>query len=40
MNMVSGKRRRHTPDQIIRKLAGGDKLLAGGNGLPRGSRGW
>ena len=24
------KRRRHTPDQIIRKLAEGDKLLAGG----------
>jgi transposase-like protein len=24
------KRRRHTPDQIIRKLAEGDRLLAGG----------
>jgi transposase-like protein len=24
------KRRRHTPDQIIRKLAEADKLLAGG----------
>jgi putative transposase len=24
------KRRRHTPDQIIRKLAEGSKLLAGG----------
>jgi putative transposase len=24
------KRRRHTPDQIIRKLAEGNKLLAGG----------
>jgi hypothetical protein len=23
-------RRRHTPDQIIRKLAGGNKLLPGG----------
>jgi putative transposase len=27
------KRRRHTPDQIIRKLAEGNKLLAGGAGL-------
>ena len=26
-------RRRHTPDQIIRKLAEGNKLLAGGTGL-------
>jgi len=26
-------RRRHTPDQIIRKLAEGNKLLAGGAGL-------
>ena len=25
--------RRHTPDQIIRKLAEGNKLLAGGTGL-------
>ena len=28
--MTSKKRRRHTPDQIIRKLAEGNKLLAGG----------
>lgn len=27
------KRRRHTPDQIIRKLAEGNKLLAGGADL-------
>jgi transposase-like protein len=27
------KRRRHTPDQIIRKLAEGNKLLAGGTAL-------
>ena len=27
--MTSNKRRRHTPDQIIRKLAEGNKLLAG-----------
>jgi putative transposase len=26
-------RRRHTPEQIIRKLAGGNKLLAGGRDL-------
>jgi putative transposase len=26
-------RRRHSPDQIIRKLAEGNKLLAGGAGL-------
>jgi hypothetical protein len=26
-------RRRHTPDQIIRKLAEGNKLLAGGTEL-------
>ncbi len=26
--MTSTKRRRHTPDQIIRKLAEGNKLLA------------
>ena len=31
--MTSHKRRRHTPDQIIRKLAEGNKLLAGGQGL-------
>ena len=28
--MTSKKRRRHTPDQIIRKLAEGNKLLASG----------
>ncbi len=28
--MASNKRRRHTPDQIIRKLAEGNKLLASG----------
>ncbi len=27
------KRRRHTPDQIIRKLAEGNKLLTGGTEL-------
>ncbi len=27
------KRRRHTPDQIIRKLAEGSKLVAGGTEL-------
>ena len=31
--MTTNKRRRHTPDQIIRKLAEGNKLLAGGQGL-------
>jgi putative transposase len=31
--MASNKRRRHTPDQIIRKLAEGSKLLAGGQVL-------
>ncbi|BDX31279.1 transposase [Mycobacterium antarcticum] len=31
--MASNKRRRHTPDQIIRKLAEGHKLLAGGQAL-------
>ncbi len=31
--MTSNKRRRHTPDQIIRKLAEGNKLLAGGTEL-------
>ena len=31
--MTSNKRRRHTPDQIIRKLAEGHKLLAGGTEL-------
>ncbi len=33
MTMSSKKRRRHTPDQIIRKLAEGQKLLAGGQEL-------
>jgi len=28
--MASNKRRRHTPDQIIRKLAEGNKLLGTG----------
>ena len=28
--MASNKRRRHTPDQIIRKLAEGNKLLGAG----------
>ena len=31
--MSSNKRRRHTPDQIIRKLAEGNKLLASGQEL-------
>ena len=31
--MASNKRRRHTPDQIIRKLAEGNKLLATGQEL-------
>ena len=31
--MTSNKRRRHTPDQIIRKLAEGNKFLAGGTEL-------
>ena len=31
--MTSNKRRRHTPDQIIRKLAEANKLLAGGQEL-------
>ena len=30
---MTKKRRRHTPDQIIRKLAEGNKLLAGGQQL-------
>jgi len=30
---MTKKRRRHTPDQIIRKLAEGHKLLAGGKDL-------
>jgi putative transposase len=32
-DMTSHKRRRHTPDQIIRKLAEGNKLLASGQEL-------
>ena len=32
-DMTSNKRRRHTPDQIIRKLAEGNKLLASGQEL-------
>jgi len=32
-DMTSSKRRRHTPDQIIRKLTEGNKLLAGGQQL-------
>ena len=31
--MTSNKRRRHTPDQIIRRLAEGNKLLASGQQL-------
>ena len=31
--MTSNKRRRHTPDQIIRKLAEGNKLLGSGQEL-------
>jgi hypothetical protein len=31
--MASNKRRRHTPDQIIRKLAEGNKLLGTGQDL-------
>ena len=31
--MASNKRRRHTPDQIIRKLAEGNKLPASGQEL-------
>ena len=31
--MASNKRRRHTPDQVIRKLAEGNKLLASGQEL-------
>ena len=32
-DMTAKKRRRHTPDQIIRKLAEGNKLLAAGQEL-------
>ncbi len=31
--MRTKSRRRHTPDQIIRKLAEGQRLLVGGQGL-------
>ena len=31
--MASNKRRRHTPNQIICKLAEGNKLLGAGQGL-------
>jgi len=37
-DMASNKRRRHTPDQIIRKLAEGNKLLASGQELDEVSR--
>ena len=33
MNTMTKKRRRHTPEQIIRKLAESNKLLAGGQDL-------
>jgi len=33
MDIMTKKRRRHTPEQIIRKLAEGNKLLAGGQDL-------
>jgi putative transposase len=33
IDTTSKKRRRHTPDQIIRKLAEGNKLLASGQEL-------
>ena len=33
MDIMGNKRRRHTPEQIIRKLAEGHKLLAGGDDL-------
>jgi putative transposase len=32
-DMASNRRRRHTPDQIIRKLAEGNKLLSSGQEL-------
>jgi transposase-like protein len=31
---MMGKRRRHTPDQIIRKIAEGHRLLGAGQELP------
>jgi len=33
MDIMTKKRRRHTPEQIIRKLAEGNKLLAAGQDL-------
>jgi len=33
MNVMSNKRRRHTPEQIIRKLAEGNKQLSSGQEL-------
>jgi putative transposase len=33
MNIMSNKRRRHTPEQIIRKLAEGNKQLSSGQEL-------
>jgi putative transposase len=33
MNIMSNKRRRHTPEQIIRKLAEGNKQLSTGKEL-------
>jgi putative transposase len=33
MNIMSNKRRRHTPEQIIRKLAEGNKQLSAGQEL-------
>jgi len=33
MTTMTHKRRRHTPEQIIRKLAEGEKLLAAGHDL-------
>jgi putative transposase len=38
MDIMGNKRRRHTPEQIIRKLAEGHKLLAGGRDLEDVSR--
>ena len=37
-DMASNKRRRHIPDQIIRKLAEGNKLLGAGRELAEGCR--
>lgn len=38
--MASNKRRRHTPDQIIRKLAEGNNLLGAGRMWPRCAGTW